>query len=477
MKFEQVIGLEVHCELKTESKMFSSSPVTFGKEPNTMVNEVDMSMPGVLPVLNKRVVEYAIRVCHALHMEIDDVLCFDRKNYYYADLPKGFQITQNKRPIGRNGYLDIVIDNQMKRIRIERLHMEEDTAKQSHYDSYSLIDYNRSGIPLIEIVTKPDIRNGKEAAIYLEKLRQVFIYTDVSDAKMEEGSMRCDINVSIRPYGSQELGIRTEIKNLNSISHVQKAIEFETLRQENIILHGGTITQETRRFDENTQQTIMMRSKEDTIDYKYYTEPNILPICLDYQWIMDIKKHLPMLADEREQQYIQKHGLSQMDAHILAYHKDMSDFYDDVVQQCTEYKTVCHWLLGEGQAYLNKYNLSLRQTKLVASYLAEMISFIQEGIISSKQAKIIFECMMSEGKDPQTIIEEKGIKQISDIETLTCLINEILDDNQTFIDNYEHRKDKVLSFLMGQMMKKTKGQANPKIAHQILLKLLEDRVH
>ena len=209
MKFEQVIGLEVHCELKTESKMFSSSPVTFGKEPNTMVNEVDMSMPGVLPVLNKRVVEYAIRVCHALHMEIDDVLCFDRKNYYYADLPKGFQITQNKRPIGRNGYLDIVIDNQMKRIRIERLHMEEDTAKQSHYDSYSLIDYNRSGIPLIEIVTKPDIRNGKEAAIYLEKLRQVFIYTDVSDAKMEEGSMRCDINVSIRPYGSQELGIRT----------------------------------------------------------------------------------------------------------------------------------------------------------------------------------------------------------------------------------------------------------------------------
>ena len=476
MNFEQVIGLEVHCELKTHSKMFSAAPVTFGEDVNTMVNEVDLGMTGTMPVLNKRGVEFAIRVCHALHMEIDELLCFDRKNYYYSDLPKGFQITQDKRPIGRNGYLDIEVDGEVTRVEIERLHMEEDTAKQFHFDDYSLIDYNRAGIPLIEIVTRPNIGNGAQAAAYLEKLRQVFLYTDVSDAKMEEGSMRCDVNISIRPFGSEEFGIRTEIKNLNSISNVQKAIEFEAMRQEKVLIQGGEVKQETRRFDEDSKETVVMRAKGDAVDYKYYTEPNILPIRLDHQWVMQIKDELPMMADERAKLYIEKHGLPQTDANILVASKDISNFYEETIQTCQEYKLVCNWLLGEVQAYLNKENLTIQQTKLTPAYLGKMISFIQDGTISSKQAKKVFECLMSEGKDPEVIIEEKGMKQISDPTTLTNIINEVLDANEQSIQDYAAGKDRAVGFLVGQIMKKTGGQANPKVTNQILIQLLKARV-
>lgn len=409
-------------------------------------------------------------------MEIDELLCFDRKNYYYSDLPKGFQITQDKRPIGRNGYLDIEVDGEVTRVEIERLHMEEDTAKQFHFDDYSLIDYNRAGIPLIEIVTRPNIRNGAQAAAYLEKLRQVFLYTDVSDAKMEEGSMRCDVNISIRPFGSGEFGIRTEIKNLNSISNVQKAIEFEAMRQEKVLIQGGEVKQETRRFDEDSKETVVMRAKGDAVDYKYYTEPNILPIRLDHQWVMQIKDELPMMADERAKLYIEKHGLPQTDANILVASKDISDFYEETIQTCQEYKLVCNWLLGEVQAYLNKENLTIQETKLTPAYLGKMISFIQDGTISSKQAKKVFECLMSEGKDPEVIIEEKGMKQISDPTTLTNIINEVLDANEQSIQDYAAGKDRAVGFLVGQIMKKTGGQANPKVTNQILIQLLKARV-
>lgn len=475
MNFEQVIGLEVHCELKTNSKMFSAAPVTFGEEPNTKVNEVDMGMTGTMPALNKRGVEFAIRVCHALHMEIDELLCFDRKNYYYSDLPKGFQITQDKRPIGRNGYLDIEVNGKVTRVEIERLHMEEDTAKQFHFDDYSLIDYNRAGIPLIEIVTRPNIRSGAQASAYLEKLRQVFLYTDVSDAKMEEGSMRCDVNISLRPYGSEQFGIRTEIKNLNSISNVQKAIEFEALRQEKILIQGDEVLQETRRFDEESKETVMMRAKGDAVDYKYYSEPNILPIRLDHRWVMEIKENLPMLADEREVIYIKKHGLPQTDAHILVSNKEVSDFYERTIETCQEYKLVCNWLLGEVQAYLNKENLTINQTKLKPEHLGKMITFIQDGTISSKQAKKVFECLMEEGKDPEIIIEEKGMKQISNPDELTKIINEVLDANEQSIQDFAAGKDRAVGFLVGQIMKKTGGQANPKVANQILIQLLKAR--
>ncbi len=475
MNFEQVIGLEVHCELKTNSKMFSSSPVTFGEEPNTMINEVDMAMTGTLPVLNKKGVEYAIRVCHALHMEIDELLCFDRKNYYYSDLPRGYQVTQDRRPIGKNGYIDIEVDGEKIRINIERLHMEEDTAKQFHFDDYSLIDYNRSGIPLVEIVTKPNIRSGAQAAAYLEKLRQILLYTDVSDAKMEEGSMRCDVNISIRPYGSEKYGTRVEIKNLNSISNVQKAIEFEALRHERELIQGRGLEQETRRFDEDLKETVTMRKKGDAVDYKYYPEPNILPIRISHDWVMQIKDELPMFADEREALYIEKHGLPKVDAKILVSNKQVSDFYEEAVKYTNEYKLVCNWLLGEVQAYLNKANLTINETKLCPEYLAKMINFIQDGTISSKQAKKVFEILMNEGKDPLVIIEEQGMKQISDPKALTEIINGILDNNAQSIEDFKNGKDRAVGFLVGQIMKKTGGQANPKVTNQILIQLLKER--
>ncbi|MEE0967289.1 MAG: Asp-tRNA(Asn)/Glu-tRNA(Gln) amidotransferase subunit GatB [Bacilli bacterium] len=475
MNFEQVIGLEVHCELKTNSKMFSASPVTFGKEPNTMINEVDMGMTGTMPVLNKRGVEFALRVCHALHMEIDELLCFDRKNYYYSDLPKGFQITQDKRPIGRNGYIDIEVNGKTKRIEVERLHMEEDTAKQLHFSDYSLIDYNRAGIPLIEIVTRPNIRSGAEAAAYLEKLRQIFLYTEVSDAKLEEGSMRCDVNISIRPYGSDKFGTRTEIKNLNSISNVQKAIEFEALRQEKVLIQGGEVLQETRRFDETLKETVVMRAKGDAVDYKYYPEPNIIPVRLDHNWVLNVKESLPMMADERERLYINEYDIPAIDAKNLVSTKQMSDFFNDTIKECKHYKLVCNWLLGEVLAYLNKQNKELADTALTPTYLAKMINFIQDETISSKQAKKVFELIMKEGKDPEIIIEEKHMKQISNPEELTKIINEVLDNNQQSIIDFANGKDRAVGFLVGQIMKKTGGQANPSKTNQILIQLLKER--
>lgn len=475
MEFERVIGLEVHCELKTHSKMFSSAPVTFGQKPNTMVHEIDMGMTGTLPVLNKRAVEFAIRVCHALHMEIDELLCFDRKNYYYSDLPKGFQITQQRRPIGKNGYIDILVHGKQKRIHIERLHMEEDTAKQFHFDNYSLIDYNRAGIPLIEIVTSPVIRSSEEAVIYLEKLRQILLYTDVSNAKMEEGSLRCDINISIRPFDSQILTTRCEIKNLNSFSNVQKAIEYEALRQEKIILQGDQVIQETRRFDEISQKTVMMRSKGDAVDYKYYPEPNILPIRLSHSWVMKIKEDLPLLADEREKIYVEEYGISAVDAHHLVVDKDISDFYDETVKIYDNYQLVCHWLLGDAQAYLNKTALTIDQTQLTPFLLAKMIQLIHEEIISSKQAKEVLILMMETGHDPETIIEEKNMRQIVDSDVIKKIVNEVLDEQQQSIKDYASGKDRAVGFLVGQVMKKTHGQAHPKLTNQILIQLLKER--
>ena len=466
MNFETVIGLEVHCELKTKSKMFSGAPVTFGEAPNTNANIVDLGMTGAMPVLNKSGVEFAIRVCSALNMEIDELVQFDRKNYYYSDLPKGFQITQDRYPIGRNGTMTIEVDGCKQVIEIERLHMEEDTAKQLHFDDYSLIDYNRAGIPLIEIVTKPTIRSGAAAAAYLEKLRQIFLFTEVSDAKMEEGSMRCDVNISIRPFGSDKFGTRTEIKNLNSISNVQKAIEFEVSRQEKVLISGGEVLQETRRYDEDKKETVVMRAKGDAVDYKYYPEPNILPIRLEHQWVEDIIARIPEMPESRVARYINEYNIPKTDALILVQTKEISDFY----------KIACNWLLGEVQAYLNKSNLIITDTKITPEFLAKMINYIQDGTISSKQGKKVFEILMNEGKDPEVIIEENSMKQISSPEELTRIINEVLDANPQSIEDYSNGKDRAVGFLVGQIMKKTGGQANPSLTSKLLIELLKQRI-
>ncbi len=475
MNFEQVIGLEVHCELKTNSKMFSGAPVTFGEDPNTQINEIDMGMTGTMPCLNKRGVEFAIRVCHALHMEIDELLCFDRKNYYYSDLPKGFQITQDKRPIGRRGYLMIEVDGKEKRIDIERLHMEEDTAKQLHLSDYSLIDYNRAGIPLIEIVTTPSIRSGKEAAAYLEALREIFLYTDVSDAKLEEGSMRCDVNVSIRPFGTNEFGTRTEIKNLNSLSNVQKAIDYEADRQEKILLSGGEVLQETMRYDEVEKLTTPMRSKGDAVDYKYYTEPNILPVRLDHAWVESIKAGLPMLAREREKLYENEYDIPSVDAKILVSSKQMSDYFNEAIKYTKNYKNVSNWLLGDVMAFLNKNNQTIDNIDLKPEYLSKMVNLIDDGTISSKQAKKVFEKMIEGNKDPEKLVDEMGLKQISDESVLTEMINTVLDANPQSIEDYKNGKDRAVGFLVGQVMKQSHGQANPGITNKLIVSLLKER--
>lgn len=475
MNFEIVIGLEVHCELTTNTKMFSAGKVSFGQAPNTKVNEVDLGMTGTLPVLNEKGVEYAVRVCHSLNMEIDDLLRFDRKNYYYSDLPKGFQITQDRFPIGKNGTMEIEVDGYKKTIEIERLHMEEDTAKQLHFDDHTLIDYNRSGIPLIEIVTRPNIRTGKEAAAYLEKLRSIFLYTEVSDAKMEEGSMRCDVNISLRPFGSKDYGIRTEIKNLNSISNVQKAIEFEAKRQEAIILSGGTVLQQTRRYDETLKETILMREKGDAVDYKYYPEPNILPIRISNQFIQSVKDKLPEMPEQRISRYTTELNLPIVDAKILVQSKDVSDYYDNVIVHCKEYKLICNWILGEVMAFMNKNNVTINEILMKPIHLAQMINFINDETISSKQAKKVFDLMMSTGKDPEIIIDENKMKQISSPDEILAIVTDVLACNEQSVEDYKNGKDRAVGFLVGQIMKKSGGQANPGITNKILIEELKKR--
>lgn len=476
MNYEAVIGLEVHCELKTKSKMFSAAPVTFGEPYNTQTNVIDLGFPGTMPCLNKKGVEYALRVCHALHMDIDTTLWFDRKNYYYSDLPKGFQITQDKRPIGRNGYLDVEVDGQMKRVEIERLHMEEDTAKQVHYSNFTLLDYNRAGIPLIEIVTRPTIRSGKEAAAYLEKLRSIFLYTEVSDAKLEEGSMRCDVNISLRPVGSEKFGTKTEIKNLNSISNVQKALEFEIERQAAVLDAGEQVHQETLRFNEATKETVKMRDKGDAVDYKYYTEPNILPVKLDEAWVQQIKDALPEMADSRQARYMKDYQLPEADAKQLVVTKTLSDYYESCLKSCSEYKLIANWLLVEVPAYLGKHKVAFEEMKMQPEQLSTMVNMIKEGSISGKQAKVVFEEMMDSGKNPDDIAAEKGMKQMSDTTELRTMVEEVLQKNPQLIEDYRNGKTRAVGFIVGQIMKATHGQANPKMTNEIVVQLLKEKI-
>ncbi len=474
MNFETVIGIEIHCELKTHTKMFSAGPSSFGEKPNSCVNEIDLGMPGCLPSLNRHAVELALRACMGTHCEIDPLLKFDRKNYYYSDLPKGFQITQQFHPIGKNGYIEIQVENETKKIRLNRIHMEEDTAKQFHTSTCSMIDFNRAGTPLIEIVSEPDMRSGAEAAAYVEELKNMLFYLGVSDCKMEEGSMRCDVNVSIRPEGSDTFGTKTEIKNLNSISNVQKAIDYEVSRQKELLLNGQSVDQETRRFDEATKTTVLMRKKEGSVDYKFFPEPNIFPVLLDRAWIDSIQKNLPELPAQRKEKYMEQYGLSEYDASTLIANKELSDFYDEVVKHTSEYKLASNWCMVELMAVLNKENRSFEENVCVPEHLAEMINMIVKGEISSKQAKTVFEEVVK-GKDPKKVVEEKGMKQLSDPNEILKLVTQVLDSNEQAIVDFKNGKDRAVGALVGQIMKLSKGQANPKLANQILMEELKKR--
>ena len=468
MNFETVIGLEVHVELKTNSKIFSSAPNHFGAEPNTNTTVIDLGYPGVLPVLNKNVVDFAMRAALALNMEIEQNTKFDRKNYFYPDNPKAYQISQFDKPIGKNGWVEIEVNGEKKRIGITRLHMEEDAGKLSNADGYSLVDFNRQGTPLVEIVSEPDIRTPEEAYAYLEKVKSIIQYTDVSDCKMEEGSLRCDANISIRPYGQEEFGTKTELKNLNSFNFVRRGLEHEEVRQAEVLSAGGIIEQETRRYDEKTGKTILMRVKEGTDDYRYFPEPDLVDLVIDDAWLERVRSEIPELPDARKQRYIEELGLSPYDAHVLTLSKDMANFFEATIADGADVKLSANWMMGEVSAYLNADQKELKDIELTPANLSGMIKLISDGTISSKIAKKVFKELADNGGDAAEVVKAKGLVQISDEGALREIVTATLDANPQSIEDFKNGKDRAIGFLVGQIMKATKGQANPPLVNKIL---------
>jgi len=472
-QFETVIGLEVHVELKTRSKIFCDSTTEFGGDPNTHVCPVCLGLPGVLPVVNKTVVEYAVRAALALNCKIASFSKFDRKNYYYPDMPKNYQISQYDLPIAECGHLEIDIDGVTKRIGITRLHMEEDTGKLVHQGTitttpFSLVDYNRAGVPLIEIVSEPDLRSPEEAREYLDKLKAIIQYTGVSDCKMEEGSLRCDANVSIRPLGSRELGTKTEIKNMNSFKALQKALAYEIERQTEVLEEGGRIVQETRTWDEGKGVTLSMRSKEQAQDYRYLPDPDLVPLVIEREWVEDIHRSLPELPDARKERYVKEYGLPRYDAGVLTNTKELADYFEACVTDYPNPKAVSNWVMGDLSRLLNANNRDITDCPIKPKQLASMLQLMDKGTISGKIAKTVFEEMFATGKDAETIVKEKGLVQISDEGAIASVVDEILANNPKSVEDYRDGKEKALGFLVGQVMKATRGKANPELVNKLL---------
>ncbi|MGG5252467.1 Asp-tRNA(Asn)/Glu-tRNA(Gln) amidotransferase subunit GatB [Neobacillus sp. SM06] len=475
MEFETVIGLEVHVELKTASKIFSSSPNQFGAEPNTNTNVVDLGYPGVLPVLNKKAVDYGMKAAMALNCQIATHTKFDRKNYFYPDNPKAYQISQFDKPIGEHGWIEIEVNGYTKKIGITRIHLEEDAGKLNHGQGYSLVDYNRQGTPLVEIVSEPDIRTPDEAYAYLEKLKSIIQYTGVSDCKMEEGSLRCDANISIRPVGQKEFGTKTELKNLNSFNFVRKGLEYEEKRQREVVAAGGVIEQETRRYDEATNTTILMRVKEGSDDYRYFPEPDLMDLSIDEEWKARIRAEIPELPDARQKRYVEELGLPVYDAKVLTVTKEMADFFEATIQAGADAKMASNWLMGDVSGYMNAEQKELADLPLTPENLAGMIKLIENGTISSKIAKTVFKELIEHGGDAEQIVKEKGLVQISDESALLKIATEIIDANPQSVEDFKNGKAKAIGFLVGQMMKATKGQANPQMVNKILQEELKKR--
>ena len=473
MNFETIVGIEIHVEMKTKSKMFSLAPISFGLKPNTEVVAFDMAFPGTMPRVNKEAVKNAIRVSNALHMSIDQEIWFDRKNYFYSDLPKGFQITQQARPIGSEGYLIINVNGKDKKIGIERLHMEEDTCMQHHFSDYTLLDYNRADIPLIEIVSKPEIRSGEEARKYVEKIREIVTFSNVSDGKMEEGSLRCDVNVSIRPYGSDKFGTKVEIKNLNSIANVEKAIDFEAKRQSELLLLGQEVEQETRRYDETKKETVLMRKKTDAADYKYFTEPNIPPIKLSDEFVKDAIDTCPELYDQKLERFLNNYGLNEVDAKIILTSVDMANYYDEAAKFTKLYQPLANFMISDVNGYLNKNAISILDFKVEPKFISELVELLQSKKINSSQGKQIFEKLVKENKSPLIIQKEVGAVLINDEDEIHKLVLEVIEANPTLRDDFKAGKTRAQGFVMGQIMKKTGGKVNPGIANKIILEELK----
>ena len=468
-KYEVIIGLEVHAQVLSESKLFSSSATRFGSEPNTQVSLVDAAFPGMLPVINEFCVRQAVKTGIGLNAKINKKSIFDRKNYFYADLPQGYQISQYKDPIVGEGTVVLDLPSGPKTIGIERLHLEQDAGKSIHDidPSSTLVDLNRSGVALMEIVSKPDLRSPEEVNLYIKKLRSIMRYLGTCDGNMQEGSLRADVNVSVRKVGTDKLGTRCEIKNVNSIKFMQMAIEYEANRQAELLEEGKAVDQETRLFDTKKNQTRSMRSKEDAHDYRYFPDPDLLPLEFDDQFIENIKKGIPELPDQKKNRFIEKFKLSPYEATILVSDLDTSKFFEKVIEK-SDVKLSANWITGELFALLNENNLEISESPISPENLSKLINLISDGTISGKIAKTIFEIMSKGDMDPNIIVEEKGLKQESDPKAIENLIQKVLSNNEDKVKEYKSGKDKLFGFFVGQVMKESKGKGNPQMINKIL---------
>jgi len=476
MKYEAVIGLEVHAQLQTNTKIFCGCETKFGEDANTRTCPICIGMPGVLPVLNRKVVEYAIKTGLATHCAISPLSRFARKNYFYPDLPKGYQISQYELPICEHGYVEIVVEGKVKRIGITRIHLEEDAGKNLHTSEAgaSLVDLNRAGTPLMEIVSEPDIRTPEEASEYLQKLRAILRYIEVSDADMEKGNFRCDANVSIRPVGAKEFGTRAEIKNVNSFKFVQKAIEYEIKRQAQVLDEGGRVVQETRLFDSSKGVTFSMRSKEEAHDYRYFPEPDLVPVVITKETIETIGKTIPELPDAKRERFAKDYGLPEYDADMLTQSRALASYYEATVKLLNQPKVVSNWVMGELMRLLNADGKEIDDCPIGPDRLAGMIKMIDGGVISTKIAKTVFEEMYKTGKDAETVVKEQGLVQVSDTGAIEKIIDEVIKANPAQHADYKAGKDKLFVFFVGQVMKASKGKANPDMVNQLLKKKLSE---
>ena len=470
MSWETVIGLETHVQLSTKTKLFSRASTAFGAIPNTNVNLIDCGLPGVLPSVNKEAFYKAIRFGMAIDAQINQTSIFDRKNYFYADLPKGYQITQMDLPIVLGGSIEIFLNEAVKTINITRAHLEEDAGKSIHdeFDGFSAIDLNRAGTPLLEIVSEPEISSAKEAVAYMKAMHQLVTYLDVSDGNMAQGSLRCDANVSIRKKGDEKLGTRTEIKNINSFKFIEKAINFEIKRQIKVLEKGEKVIQETRLYDSSKDETRPMRSKEFANDYRYFPEPDLLPVIISDEEIQKIRSEFPELPKGKETRYQQEFKLSAYDAQIIAFSKSMADFFESAAKKTKNYSLLANWLIGEISAYLNKEQIEIHESKLTAENVAALINRIDDQTISGKIGKSIFEEMYSKGLTPDEIIKSQGLQQISDDGAIEEIVMTVINENSTQVAAYLSGKDKLFGFFVGQVMKLTGGKANPKSVNAIL---------
>ncbi|HEY9061509.1 MAG TPA: Asp-tRNA(Asn)/Glu-tRNA(Gln) amidotransferase subunit GatB [Pseudobacteroides sp.] len=475
MDYELVIGLEVHAELSTKSKIYCSCTTEFGGDVNTHCCPICTGMPGVLPVLNKKVIEYAVKAGLATNCEIARFSKQDRKNYFYPDLPKAYQVSQFDLPICKNGYIDIEVNGEQKRIGLTRIHIEEDAGKLIHdeWDRGTLVDYNRCGVPLIEIVSEPDIRSAEEAKAFLETLKAILEYIDVSDCKMQEGSLRADVNLSIRPVGQKEFGTRTEMKNLNSFKAILRAIEGEFKRQKTELEYGGVIIQETRRWDDNKGTSYAMRSKEEAHDYRYFPEPDLVPIVLEDSYIEEIRSSLPELPEARKKRYMEDYALPEYDSAILTSSKYYADFFEEAVKMSNNAKAVSNWIMGDLMRILKEKEMEASEIPFPAEYLAKLVKLIDSGKISGTIAKKVFDKMFQTKKDPEVIVKEEGLEVVNDEGALVGIVKKILEANPQSVADFKSGKEKAFGFLVGQCMKESRGKGNPQIINKILKEELE----